>query len=224
MNSQADIESNLTDLKGQLNDQVCLVAVSKTKPKELIEEAYRMGHRDFGENKIQEMCEKYEELPKDIRWHMIGHIQTNKVKYMASFVHLIHGVDSVKLLKEINKRANQHDRIIPCLIQVHIAKESTKFGFDDTEVLNFFNDRKYLDFPNVEIRGLMGMGTNGVSDAETRDEFASLKKLYDQIHAQFPLKTLSMGMSGDYKIAIEEGSNMVRVGSAIFGQRNYSNL
>ncbi len=216
-----DISKNLENLNQSLPKDVCLVAVSKTKPSELISQAYEHGQRDFGENKIQEMCEKHEELPKDIRWHMIGHIQRNKVKYMAPFVHLIHGVDSLKLLSEINKRAAQNNRTIACLLQVHIAQETTKFGFSLEEINHFFEEKKYEDFQNVKIKGLMGMGTNGVSEEQTRLEFFNLKSCFNHNSKLFPLNTLSMGMSNDYKLAIDEGSNMVRIGSAIFGRRNY---
>ncbi len=218
---QIEISNNLNKVKQTLPEKVCLVAVSKTKPSELIHQAYQAGQRDFGENKIQEMCEKYDELPKDIRWHMIGHIQRNKVKYMAPFVHLIHGVDSLRLLEEINKRALQNNRIIPCLLQIHIAEETTKFGFSFQEISSFFTEEQYKNYPNVQIKGFMGMGTNGVSESQTRMEFAKLKKCFDKTNHTYPIDTLSIGMSNDYTLAIQEGSNMVRIGSAIFGKRNY---
>ncbi len=220
--STLDIAQNLNNLTESLPEDVCLVAVSKTKPMDYINQAYLQGQRDFGENKIQEMCEKHEELPKDIRWHMIGHIQRNKVKYMASFVHLIHGVDSLRLLHEINKRAEQNNRVIACLLQVHIAEETTKFGFSFEEINDFFNKEIYKDYPNIKIEGLMGMGTNDVPESQNRTEFSKLKSCFDNNKKLHPLDTLSMGMSNDYKLAIDEGSNMVRIGSAIFGSRNYN--
>jgi len=193
-----------------------LVAVSKTKPNELIIEAYGAGQRIFGENKVQELVEKEESLPKDIEWHMIGHLQTNKVKYIAPFVSLIHAVDSKKLIKEINKRAKQNNRVIPCLLQVHIAQEESKFGLDKDGVIEILK----TDFPNVSIVGLMGMATFTDNKNQVRKEFKYLKDSYDELKENQPnFSILSMGMSGDYSIAIEEGSNMVRIGSSIFGER-----
>jgi pyridoxal phosphate enzyme (YggS family) len=201
-----------------------LVAVSKTKPVEDILELYNLGQRDFGENYVQELVNKYDQLPKDIRWHFIGHLQSNKVKYIAPFVHLIHGVDSLSLLKEINKQALKSDRTINCLLQMHIAKEETKFGFDEQE-LNELPDLK--EFKNSFICGFMGMASFSDDINLVKSEFSSLKKIFDkfaqQPTANFKPQTLSMGMSGDYKTAIEEGSNMVRIGSLLFGQRNYQN-
>ncbi len=206
--------------------QFTLVAVSKTKPVSAIQEAYDGGHLDFGENKVQELVEKYEALPKDIRWHMIGHLQRNKVKYIASFVHLIHGVDSLKLITQINKEASKNNRIINCLLQVHIAEEDTKFGFDLNELKQLLAEGAFNDFTNVKIKGLMGMATNTDNQAQVSREFRSLKKLYDEISQvaapNLEPEILSMGMSGDYQIALQEGSNMVRIGSAIFGARNYA--
>lgn len=195
---------------------VTLVAVSKTKPASDIETLYELGQRDFGENYVQELVEKEAALPKDIRWHFIGHLQSNKVKYIAPFVYLVHGVDSLKLLKEINKQAARNNRIIDCLLQVHIAQEETKFGMNEAEVDEVFSSLSAL--PNIRIRGLMGMASFSDDAVKVRNEFASLKKIFDR----FDLQVLSMGMSGDYKMAIEEGSTMVRIGSLLFGERNYS--
>lgn len=203
---------------------VQLVAVSKTKPNEDIMEAYEAGQRVFGENLVQELVEKYESLPKDIEWHLIGHLQTNKVKYVAPFVTLIHAVDSFKLLKEIDKQAAKNKRVIDCLLQVHIAEEDTKFGFDHAELIEMLRDEEFLALKHVNIRGLMGIATNTENEKEVKEEFYELKSLYDGIKASFFRKnesfdTLSMGMSSDYKLAIEKGSNMIRVGSTIFGKR-----
>lgn len=203
---------------------VQLVAVSKTKPNEDIMQAYEAGQRVFGENLVQELVEKYESLPKDIEWHLIGHLQTNKVKYIAPFVTLIHAVDSLKLLKEIDKQAAKNKRIIDCLLQVHIAEEDTKFGFDHAELIEMLRDEEFLALKHVNIRGLMGIATNTENEKEIKEEFYELKSLYDGIKASFYRKnesfdTLSMGMSSDYKLAIEKGSTMIRVGSTIFGKR-----
>ncbi len=213
------ISKNLEALKTSLPEAVTLVAVSKTKSNEAIMEAYASGQRIFGENKVQEMVEKYETLPKDIEWHMIGHLQRNKVKYMASFVHLIHGVDTEKLLAEINKQAAKHDRRIPCLLQVHIAEESTKFGFAESELSELIT--RIDEFPNVEIKGLMGMASFTENFNQIQQEFRGLKKRFDQLFKNTEAAVLSMGMSGDYPIAIAEGSTLIRVGSKIFGARNY---
>lgn len=197
---------------------ITLVAVSKTKPIEDILELYNLGHRDFGENYVQELAEKAEKLPNDIRWHFIGHLQSNKVKLITPFIYLIHGVDSLKLLKEIDKQAEKNKRVIDCLLQVHIAQEETKFGFDEIELLNL-DLKQYL---NVRIKGLMGMASFTENINKIRTEFKHLKIIYDKLSAIIPqLSILSMGMSSDYKIAIEEGSNMVRIGSLLFGERNY---
>lgn len=211
------IASNLKATQNSLPKEVTLVAVSKTKPNTAILEAYQAGQRIFGENKVQELAQKAEELPKDIAWHMIGHLQTNKVKFIAPFVSLIHGVDSLKLLKEINKRAEQNNRIIDCLLQVHIATESSKFGFGMVEVESVLNQAE--EFKNIRITGLMGMATFTDDTQQVVDEFKSLKTVFDSIKNEH-ITTLSMGMSGDYKLAIEQGSTMIRVGSAIFGHRN----
>jgi len=211
------IASNLKAIQISLPKEVTLVAVSKTKPNTDILEAYHAGQRIFGENKAQELALKAEELPKDISWHMIGHLQTNKVKFIAPFTSLIHGVDSIKLLKEINKRAAQNNRTIDCLLQVHIATESTKFGFLLTEVEQVITESK--TFENIRIVGLMGMATFTDDTQQITQEFKSLSTVFQSIKST-QITILSMGMSGDYKIAIEQGSTMVRVGSAIFGHRN----
>ena len=211
------IENNLNTVLSSLTKKVTLVAVSKTKPKADLLEAYHSGQKVFGENKVQELVQKSEDLPKDIIWHMIGHLQTNKVKFIAPFISLIHAVDSIKLLKEINKRALQNNRAIDCLLQVHIATESTKFGFDLTEVPEVINTSK--EFHNIRIVGLMGMATFTDNKQQVIQEFKNLKVLFETVKSK-DITTLSMGMSGDYKLAIEEGSTMIRVGSAIFGHRN----
>src|SRR6187401_14452 len=209
----------------KINDElrlsnITLVAVSKTKPIEDILALYNLGQRDFGENYVQELAEKAEKLPTDVRWHFIGHLQSNKVRSIVPFIYLIHGVDSLKLLKEINKQAEKYKRVIDCLLQVHIAQEETKFGFDETVLLGL--DLK--QFPNVRIKGLMGMASLTEDINKIRIEFRSLKTLFEKLKAQNPeLSLLSMGMSADYKIALEEGSNMVRIGSLLFGERNYEN-
>ena len=202
--------------------QVTLVAVSKTKPIEDIRELYALGHRDFGENYVQELVEKAGKLPGDIRWHFIGHLQTNKVKQIIPFVYLTHGVDSIKLLKEINKQAEKSSRVIDCLLQVHIAKEETKFGFDENELKDLLGSLSSLGLNHVKIKGLMGMASLTDDMNQVRTEFVQLKNLFFQLQATNPeLQTLSMGMSSDYKIALEEKTNMVRIGSLLFGERNY---
>jgi len=207
----------------ELGNKATLVAVSKTKPIEDILALYNSGHRDFGENYVQELVEKQAALPRDIRWHFIGHLQSNKVKFIAPFVHLVHGVDSINLLKEINKQAAKNNRVIDCLLQIHIAKEETKFGFDEQELKQIPD---LSDMKNVRICGLMGMASFSDDKSLVRSEFHNLKNIFD-INAvlstmNYQLSTLSMGMSGDYTIAIEEGSNMVRIGSLLFGERNYN--
>jgi pyridoxal phosphate enzyme (YggS family) len=215
------IATNLTEILTTLPKGVTLVAVSKTKPNEAILEAYECGHRIFGENKVQEMTQKWETLPKDIQWHMIGHVQRNKVKYIAPYVALVHGVDSLKLLKEINKQAKKNNRVIPCLLQVHIAEEDSKFGFDSQELNALIQDTDFLELKHVAIKGLMGMATFTENAAQIRREFKGLKSMYDELKNRIGnMEILSMGMSGDYAIAIEEGSTMVRIGSSIFGARN----
>jgi len=222
-----NIKNNIVDFQKTLQGSGCrLIAVSKTKPNELVLEAYEGGQRIFGENKVQELVGKYEALPKDIEWHMIGHLQSNKVKYIAPFIHLIHAVDSLKLLKEVNKQGLKNERVINCLLQVYIADEGTKFGLNEEELLELINSDSFISFGNIKITGLMGMATNTSDQAQIRNEFHSLKKLFDTLKGQtdlpnIDLKEISMGMSGDYQIALEEGSTLVRVGSAIFGARNY---
>ena len=215
------IKQNLEKIRAELSNKIVLVAVSKTKPIQDLKDAYEAGKRVFGENKIQEMVTKYEALPKDIQWHMIGHLQRNKVKYMAHFVDLIHGVDSLKTLKEINKQALKHNRIINCLIQVRIAKEETKFGLSYEEVLNILNSDELKTFKNVKITGLMGMATFTKDETIIEKEFSKLNSFFESNQTKCNLETLSMGMSGDYKIGIRNGSTMIRVGSSIFGARNY---
>ena len=217
------IESNLLSIKATLPEHVTLVAVSKTKPISDLSEAYEAGQRIFGENKIQEMAEKWEAMPKDIQWHMIGHVQTNKVKFMAPFVSLIHGVDSLKLLQEINKQAKKNDRIIDCLLQMHIAEEETKFGLDEEELTSLLSSTAFDEMQNIRIVGLMGMATFTDNKEQIKKEFLHLKSIFDSsknLKSKISnLKILSMGMSGDYQLAIECGSTMVRIGSSIFGGR-----
>lgn len=213
------IANRITEIQKTLPQEVTLVAVSKTKPIEDLMEAYNAGQRIFGENKIQEMSEKYESMPKDIEWNMIGHVQSNKVKFMAPYVALIHGVDSLKLLKEIDKQAAKNDRVIPCLLQVFIADEETKFGFDATELSEIFNSNVLEKYKNIKVQGLMGMATFTDNQQQVAQEFSTLKKLYNQYAEANNLTILSMGMSGDYQLAIANGSTMVRIGSNIFGSR-----
>ncbi len=223
-----------TEAFGKINEElhnknVTLVAVSKTKSAEEILELYNLGQRDFGENYVQELTEKYEQLPKDIRWHFIGHLQSNKVKYIAPFISLIHSVDSRKLLKEINKESKKNDRVVDCLLQVYIAKEETKFGLDERELHEFLgtNYTNLENFENVKIRGFMGMASFSSDMEKVREEFRVLKSLFNKYskaaNQNADLKILSMGMSADYKVAIEEGSTMVRIGSLLFGERTYTN-
>lgn len=215
------IKENLLAVTNTIPNSVTLVAVSKTKPMSLIQEAYDEGQRIFGENRVQEMTEKWQEMPKDIKWHMIGHLQRNKVKYMAEYVSLVHGVDSPRLLAEINKQAEKHNRVISCLLQVHIAEEDTKFGFNEEELLELVSNEEFKTYKHIKIEGLMGMATFTDNMDQVRREFKSLKELYAKLKNNYTdFNTLSMGMSGDYKIAIEEGSTMVRIGSSIFGTRN----
>ena len=212
------VSAAIENFKKEIPQNVTLIAVSKTKPISLIQEAYASGQRDFGENKVQELVEKQEVLPDDIRWHMIGHLQRNKVKYIAPFVHLIHGVDSLRLLKEIDKQGAKINRCIPVLLQVHISQEDTKFGFDSNELKKAINECKVLDW--IKPCGLMGMATFTSDLDQVRREFQGLKDLFDEYQSNFGENpTLSMGMSGDYKVAIDQGSTMIRIGSSLFGSR-----
>jgi hypothetical protein len=218
-----EIAEHIAALQKELPEGVTLVAVSKTKPMEAILEAYEAGQRDFGENYIQELCDKADKLPKDIRWHAIGHVQSNKVKYIAPFVHLIHGVDSLKLLQEINKQAQKNERVIDCLLQIFIATEESKFGLDATELDALLKSETFQHLQNIRIVGLMGMASNTENEAQIRSEFKGLRDLFLSMQKDYPdFQHLSMGMSGDYSIAIAEGSTMIRVGSLIFGTRQYS--
>ena len=214
------ITDAINQYKDILGSTVKLVAVSKTKPESAITEAYQAGQRDFGENKIQEMTAKAESLPRDIRWHMIGNIQTNKIKYMAPYVHLVHGVDREKVLKELNKQGQINGRVISCLLQIHIAEEDTKFGFDYSECIELID--RLDEYKNVNVTGLMGMATNTNDQEQINKEFMGLKEFFDAHAVTHHWDTLSMGMSGDYELAIAAGSTHVRIGSAIFGARNYT--
>ncbi|UKN02633.1 YggS family pyridoxal phosphate-dependent enzyme [Paracrocinitomix mangrovi] len=219
------IKDNLLQIKDNLPEEVQLIAVSKTKPIEMIQEAYDAGQRAFGENRALELADKFEKLPKDIEWHMIGHLQRNKVKYIAPFVHLIHGIDSPRLLAEVNKQAEKFNRVQKVLLQFHIAQESSKFGFSLEEAIEYLNGDEFNSMQNVEVCGVMGMATFTSDTRQVREEFHDLKKIFDHLKTKHfsdatEFTTISMGMSGDYEIAISEGSTMVRVGSAIFGSRN----
>lgn len=221
------IKKNLQLIKESLNESVTLVAVSKTKPIEDLQEAYDAGQRIFGENKVQELREKEPALPKDIEWHMIGHMQSNKVKYIAPYISLIHGVESFKLLKEINKQAAKNNRTINVLLQFHIATESTKFGLQLEEARNILGSNEFQELLNINISGVMGMASFVDDESQVRQEFKSLRGIFNELKSEFfnnsdSFNVISMGMSGDYKLAIEEGSTMVRVGSSIFGARNYA--
>ncbi len=213
------ISENIKHITSQIPENVTLIAVSKTKPNEMLLEAYESGQRHFGENYVQELVDKEAQLPKDIHWHFIGHLQSNKVKYIAPFVYLIHGVDSFSLLKEINKQAQKNKRVIDCLLQIYIAQEETKFGLDFKEASDILNSVEFKELKNIQIKGFMAMASNTENEVQIRKEFKSLK----EFSKQFPdYNTLSFGMSGDYLLAIEEGSTMIRVGSSIFGERNYT--
>jgi pyridoxal phosphate enzyme (YggS family) len=220
-----EIRKNIHAIEEELMGTTCrLIAVSKTKPVELLMEAYEAGCRRFGENKVQEMTEKAEQMPRDIEWHMIGHLQSNKVKYIAPFVHLIHSVDSLKLLQEINKQAAKNNRIISCLLQIYIAQEETKFGLNEEEVNALLTSEEFKAMQNIRIKGLMGMASFTSNTEQVRNEFRSLKQLFDKLKASYngpslDWQEISMGMSGDYKIAVEEGSTLIRVGSSVFGVR-----
>jgi PLP dependent protein len=220
------IKENLNQIKSTLPEYVTLVAVSKTKPVSDLMEAYNAGQRIFGENKIQEMAEKHEVMPKDIQWHMIGHVQSNKVKYMAEFVSLIHGVDNFKLLEEVNKQAKKHHRIIDCLLQIKIAEEDSKFGMSSEEASEILKSEAFSNLKNIQITGVMGMATFTENENQIKTEFTLLKTIFNDLKSletfNFKPKTISMGMSGDYQLAISCGSNMIRVGSSIFGERNYN--
>ncbi len=218
------ITQNLLKIKSQIPENMTLVAVSKTKPVADLMEAYEAGQRIFGENKIQEMTEKWENMPKDIKWQMIGHVQTNKVKFMAEYVNLIHGIDSLKLLEEINKQAKKHNRIIDCLLQMHIAEEETKFGLNEQELNEILTSESFKNLQNIQIVGLMGMATFTDNQSQIKKEFQNLKTIFNRLIEQptthnLQPTTLSMGMSGDYQLAIDCGSTMVRIGSSIFGTR-----
>ncbi len=220
-----EVQNNLKFILNTIPENVLLVAVSKTKPVNMILDAYNAGHRDFGENKAQEMAAKHEQLPKDIHWHFIGHLQTNKVKYIASYVHLIHAVDSLKLLREINKHAQKNDRIIDFLLEFHIAREESKFGLTLEQAKIIIESEEFSDFKNVRLCGVMGMATFTDDTNQIRKEFRLLKSYFDSLKADYfanstEFKEISMGMSGDYPIAIEEGATIVRIGSKIFGSRN----
>jgi pyridoxal phosphate enzyme (YggS family) len=223
------IKENLVNIKNSLPANVTLVAVSKTKPNEAVLEAYEAGQRHFGENYVQELVDKHEQLPKDIHWHFIGHLQSNKVKYIAPFVHLIHGVDSFKLLQEINKQALKNNRVIDCLLQLYIAKEETKFGLSFEECEAILNSEAFRALKNISIKGFMAMASNTANSDQVKTEFLSVKTFSENLNTHFlpitigiPFPVLSYGMSGDYKLALEAGSNMLRIGSTIFGERNYN--
>ena len=219
------VRENVLRFKTALPENVILIAVSKTKPNQMLMEAYEAGQRDFGENYVQELVDKHQQLPTDIRWHFIGHLQSNKVKYIVPFVHLIHGVDSVKLLTEINKQAAKLGKVVNCLLQVYIAKEESKFGMDVQEIEDLLISEEFSNFKNVNIVGLMGMATNTQNQTVLRNEFSSLTTFANYLKATFgkkhnmAIQTISMGMSSEYELAIECGSNMVRIGSSIFGER-----
>ena len=217
------IKENIAKINAQLTEKVTLVAVSKTKPAAQIEEAYQAGQRHFGENKVQELVEKHQKLPNDISWHMIGHLQRNKVKYIAPFIALIHSVDSLRLLKEINKQGQKNNRTINCLLQFHIAVETTKFGFSKDEILPIINSEEFRSLNHINVVGIMGMASNTSDETILANEFESLKSIFDHLKLILSnnsnFNCLSMGMSGDYKLAIKKGSTMVRIGSTIFGKR-----
>ena len=219
----SSIAQNIQQIEQQLSNNTKLIAVTKTKPTAILQETYDAGFRRFGENKVQEMTEKYNLLPKDIEWHMIGHLQSNKVKYMAPYVSMVHSVDSFKLLQEINKEAKKNDRIIPCLLQIFIAQEETQFGLSEQEAIEILSAPELSDLTNIKIAGLMGMASNTDDQTKIRSEFQNLKNLFESCKkfnsSNVEMTELSMGMSGDYAIAAEEGSTLIRVGSAIFGSR-----
>ena len=221
-----DCVENYKNIKKTLPENVLLLAVSKTKPAEEIMKLYKCGCRDFGENKVQELTAKHEILPKDIRWHQIGHLQTNKIKYIIPFVYMIHSIDSLKLAQEVNKQAEKHGRIVNCLLQIKVAEEETKFGFSISEVVELFKNGAFSELKNIKLCGLMAMATNTDDEIEIKKEFFQVKQLYNSLRINYSIgeefKDISMGMSGDYPIAIQEGSTIVRLGSVIFGERDYS--
>jgi hypothetical protein len=215
------IVENLKNLKAELGEGVTLVAVSKYSTDEEVKEAYDAGHRDFGENKAQDLKRRQEDFPDDVRWHFIGHLQRNKVKYIAPFIHSIHSADSLRLLKEINKQAKKYERVIPVLMQMHIAKEESKFGLDENELMDILKSEELTEMENIRIEGLMGMATNTENKEVVKGEFESLRKLFDKLATEgakpnVEMRTLSMGMSNDYQIALECGTTMVRIGSKVF--------
>lgn len=219
-----DVAHNLNEIKSTLKDNITLVAVSKTKPNKLVLDAYNAGHRDFGENKVQDLITKHESLPKDINWHFIGHLQSNKVKFIAPFIHLIHAADSLKLLRTINNEAQKNNRVIDVLLQIKIAKEDSKFGLDENDAIHILKSEEFNTFNNIKIRGLMGMATYTNDKLQIESEFTHLHNIYTEFKNLYFIDstnfdTLSMGMSGDYKIALKCGSNMLRIGSTIFGER-----
>lgn len=221
-----DCVENYKNIKKALPENVLLLAVSKTKPEEEIMKLYDFGCRDFGENKVQELSKKYEVLPKDIRWHQIGHLQTNKIKYIIPFVYMIHSIDSIKLAEEVNKQAAKHGRIVNCLLQIKVAEEETKFGFSINEVADLFKNNAFAALKNIKLCGLMAMATNTDDETEILKEFSAVKNLYNSLRVNYQVgeefKEISMGMSGDYPLAVKEGSTIVRLGSTIFGERDYS--
>lgn len=225
----SSIHENIANLIQKIDKKSCkLIAVTKTQPLDKIKEAYQAGCRSFGENRVQELIEKQSHLPSDIEWHMIGHLQTNKVKYIAPFIHLIHSVDSIQLLREINKQAQKHNRIIPCLLQLHIAEEETKFGLSTNELQTILESREYEKLPHITINGLMGIATLTADEQVIRKEFQLIKRWFETIKTTYRsphliMSELSIGMSHDYAIALDEGSTMIRIGSAIFGERHYHN-
>ncbi|MDR9400697.1 MAG: YggS family pyridoxal phosphate-dependent enzyme [Psychroflexus sp.] len=220
MEKEMTIADAIKEFKDELGEEVTLVAVSKTKPNELLMQAYDAGQRDFGENKIQEMTDKAASLPEDIRWHMVGHVQSNKVKYMAPYVYMVHAVDKYKTLKEINKRAKQNDRSINCLLQLKIAEEDSKFGLSEADLKELLRKPELKELKNIRLSGLMGMATFTDDEDQVHQEFDQLERVYFELKEEFGFDTLSMGMSGDYQLALKHHTNMVRIGSSIFGKRD----
>ncbi len=220
MEKEMTIADAIKEFKNELGEEVTLVAVSKTKPNELLMQAYDAGQREFGENKIQEMSDKADSLPDDIRWHMVGHVQSNKVKYMAPYVYMVHAVDKYKTLKEINKRAKQNDMSINCLLQLKIAEEDSKFGLDEAGLKELLRKPEIKELKNIRLSGLMGMATFTDDEDQIHQEFDQLERVYFELKEEFGFDTLSMGMSGDYQLALKHHTNMVRIGSSIFGKRD----